>query len=248
MEGVVYYCNKSGKHFRELMHSVKSLKSFNPKLKVALFTDRKLKSNLYFDYVFPMRDNIHPLQAKVIAILNSPFEKSLYLDVDTEVVKPLEVLFKYLDDHDLYLARELSVDFSHRPPKLVGFKKGNEFNTGLLLYNMTPLVKGFFETWKKEVLSLDKKKINLGTLDDQTVFNSFYNSPTNTLGLTIATLDNTIYGVRYWAYNTLNNLQKDKVAIKHWHMLNRSNFSIRVEGYAIFFIRKVFGLEVYQRA
>lgn len=246
MEGVLYYCNKSRKHFGELMHSVKSLKSHNPDIKVALFTDRSLKSNLYFDYIFPTSKCIHPLQAKVLAIANSPFENSLFLDVDTEVVKPIENLFKHLVSNELCLSRELSVDFSQRPPKLLGFQKKNEFNTGLLLYKQTPLVKEFFAQWKKAVFSLNPKKIELGVLDDQTVFNDLYNKKYPKP--TITPLDNTVYGVRYWAYHALDEAKKNEIVIKHWHMLNRSKISIKLEGLIIYALRKMLGIQVFQRA
>lgn len=219
------------------MHSVKSLRTFNPDMKVALFTNKKITPNEYFDFIFPVDTSIHPIQGKVLAMVNTPFEETLYLDVDTEITDSLRPLFENLKRDEIYVAYEPNLDYTKRPPEFHGFKGKNIINTGLILFKQSSFTNSLVAEWKNEMLQVDKNTIKLGELDDQTIFNRIIENK-----LTLGFLDNSKYNVRYWAYKNMDEDMKNEIIVKHWHFMNRTFLSIKLEEYYCFMLRKLLGI------
>ena len=103
--GVIYYA--TGKNFlREANNSARSVKEKLEGIKTAIFTDGMYKSLLdenLFDYVIFREKQVSPKLGRITCLAESPFEKTLFLDTDTEVLEPVWELFEILEKFDLAL-------------------------------------------------------------------------------------------------------------------------------------------------
>ena len=105
--GVVYVATGE-KFVAEALISVRSVKKQMPEIPITLFTDLQglvgnppegVDSVCYLTQVTnSCRDKIYPLT-------DSPYEKTLFLDTDTYVCKPVYDLFTMLDRFDIALAQ-----------------------------------------------------------------------------------------------------------------------------------------------
>jgi len=242
--GVIYVCNNSKKHISELRYSIQSLKKHNHNLKTALFTNTNKNWTKCFDYVFSIDENHHPLKTKVSSLLKSPFYNTLYLDVDTAISADLSDLFSYLNKYEICLAKEPYIDYKKRPPEFISYEREDVFNTGLVLYKKTKPVINFLNIWKNEILNEENRRLVIGEWDDQFIFNKLIKSYEKDLGF--LTIDNKIYNTRYWAYLNMSEDEQEKINIKHWHFMNRSKFSLKLEEYYIFVLRLLFKIDKEQ--
>jgi hypothetical protein len=81
--------------------------------------------------------------AKPIAMMHTPFEKTLYLDIDCEVLYPLDEIFAYLNDSEIVLCKDMSeINF---------FKKSSEilFSSGVIVYKNKSRI---ISKWAKKAL------------------------------------------------------------------------------------------------
>ena len=240
-EGVIYVCDNSKQHQTELLHSVKSLNKSNPNIKTAVFTNINKRWLSKFHQCYPINECLHPLKNKVLSIINSPFEKTLYLDVDTEICGDISNLFTLLDQYDLCLTHEPKIDYSQRPPLFINYSRKDEFNTGLILYKKTSPVSTLFEKWFNQIYQVENKKLKVGIYDDQLLFNQCFSA--NVMKCQFNVLNNRIFNTRFRAYFNMNNDIKDAVIIKHWHYLNKSKITIKLEEYYIYLLRVLFKIE-----
>lgn len=91
----------------EFEHSFKTLKKHNPNIPVTLFTnyDDLLENKIGVDNVLNIESDWGFLP-KVKGLNMSPYERTVFLDCDTQVNKSLDDLFGYLDDYDLAICQE----------------------------------------------------------------------------------------------------------------------------------------------
>lgn len=91
-----------GDNYLQLAYNLlKTIKTHNPNLKVALITDEKSKYFLSeFDYLIEPKlcdmlegNRMNPFKLKTFINQYTPFDKTLYLDVDSLCLKPFEELF-----------------------------------------------------------------------------------------------------------------------------------------------------------
>jgi hypothetical protein len=127
-----------------------TLRQHNPKLEVDLFTD--MARNLGpFSRVHILHDVW--IRSKIDAMLQSRFDKTLYLDVDLLVLADLSDIFEVLDRfdvaaaHDQYrnstLARKI-----YREPIANSFP---QINSGVFAFCRTAPVLQFLQEWKCEI-------------------------------------------------------------------------------------------------
>lgn len=163
--GVLYVA--TGERVRaEALRSLRSLRQHSPDIPVALFVDAEAvgsalwreadRPEVIAEPWFAYRDKIRPL-------LDRPFARTLFLDADTLVRRPLEPLFALLDVVDVAAAPELwraGVDVPV-PEVFV------EPNTGVMLLGPAPAVDDLIGDWeaKYEVMIADRDAVVERTME-----------------------------------------------------------------------------------
>jgi hypothetical protein len=104
--GVVYVAIRA-RFVAEARLSAKSVRRFLPGVPIVLFTDQKLDDHDGFDEVIHL-STPHPQYHinKLIAMAQSPFEKTLLLDTDTYVCADISGLFALLDRFDIAMTHD----------------------------------------------------------------------------------------------------------------------------------------------
>lgn len=147
--GVVYVA--TGQAFvDEAMVSAHSVRRHMPDLPIALFTDlERLESQPPdpFSHVYLLQHVTHSCLDKMYPLLDTPFEKTLFLDTDTYVCDRLEDVFAALDHYDIATVH---------PPYRVQYQLPGipecfpEPNTGVIAYRRSSEALEVLERWPKE--------------------------------------------------------------------------------------------------
>lgn len=141
--GVIYIA--SGKaYLEEAKISAISVKKHHPDMPIAIFTDdRSIKEDRYFDTVI-YRELPSHCSSKIDPLVDSPFEKTLFLDTDTYVCHPIDDLFRALDKFDLLVAHA-----PNRLPYVVDCPDClTELNTGVIAFRKNEKTNEFFQDWR----------------------------------------------------------------------------------------------------
>lgn len=136
----------TGRRFvEEAILSRESLRRQMPSLPGILWTDvadESLRS--VFDEVRLIENPQHSFADKVPPLLESPFEKTLFLDTDTQVCEPLDDLFVMLDRFDV-LAAHAPMRVTWPQPEIPdGFV---EINSGVLAWRKNERTALMFQKW-----------------------------------------------------------------------------------------------------
>ena len=158
--GVVYYAIGQ-KWTGEMVRSAKSVKACMSGLPIAVFCDSDLLCEAIFDapkslfdFILPLHASISVKQAKMHTLLNSPFERTLYLDTDTLVVEPVWEIFELLDQFSLAACVSLFwaiTKHKHHPKNdpmgvPVAFPK---INSGVLAFRKNDQIQRFILEWQE---------------------------------------------------------------------------------------------------
>ena len=105
-----------------VLKSINSLKKSNPNLNVTIFSDFEqiLNSDSSEYQSIPIK-NDYGFLPKVSGILNSPYERTVFLDCDTYITQDISSLFNASNNYDICIARE--------------FLNKNILNTGVIYFN-----------------------------------------------------------------------------------------------------------------
>lgn len=217
--GVVYIVTKSIKHLKEAIFSAKSLHKKSPHINVTLMTDldltRKDTEYKYFNQILKVEANEHPLKLKVKLLSNSPYQQTLFLDSDTEILKDITPIFTNLNNCDFAICNAPNVDWSYSPNDsnfFKGYHRINSFNTGVFLYSNSTLVKKFLQQWYETMKPQDESQMSPGKYCDQHYFNKIFRKVLKDNILRVEILDNCIWNARGFLYkqfkkdNLLNNI------------------------------------------
>jgi hypothetical protein len=153
MNGVLYITfknNPKAHRYNELKHSVTSLKNMHPNLKVALFTNHDPK----FELIDEVRIiDIKSDRVKQDYLYDSPYDNTLYMDCDTEVVGPIEEIFNLMNRFDLAAVQDQirkdpkkSAKYSDYADIPDGFP---EYAGGVILFRKCEAVENFFKVWRR---------------------------------------------------------------------------------------------------
>jgi len=161
------------KYLMMTAHSAVSVKQTNPDLDVAVLTNLKLNRDFLwhdrklFDHVvhFDLENKDNRL-IKTNLYEHSPFDRSLFLDCDTEVVDDVSVGFKYLDRFDLaFRPHDYPVSYKDDYQINIGIptKDFSHWNSGVFFFKKNEKTKAFFKTWheahKKFGYSMDQPSL-----------------------------------------------------------------------------------------
>jgi hypothetical protein len=195
--GVIYIVLGDLKYLEESIFSAKSVKKNCPDISITLFTDRTDANAKCFDQVVQVDNDINPFKNKVKYLGLSPYEKTLFLDSDTQVKKPIYELFQKLDEVDLALTSYPSIDRSYMPSKLISYEQPNLYNTGVILYKKTEAVQKFLNHWLDVVMNQEESTMWAGHFCDQYYFNKLIEENLHEkFGVKLSLLPNKLYNVR----------------------------------------------------
>ncbi len=151
MASGVIYIAFGEKYVKQAVHSAESVKKHSPDLEIAIICDENVTDKI-FDHVI-VKEVSHK-RAKVDYISESPFEYSLYLDSDTEVVMDISDIFSLLKKYDLAMAHCFTRKRERWAKKIEEYDNipyaFSEFNGGVVLFKRSPNSSKFFELWKEK--------------------------------------------------------------------------------------------------
>lgn len=142
--GIIYVAT-GDKFIQEAVNSARSVERFLPGIRKTLFTDNGLANrNALFDCIEVIEYPSYSYLDKIESIRRSPYKRSLFLDTDTELIDSCMELFELLDRFDVAAAHGsyrwiLKSNFPDSFPAL---------NTGVILFNNTPVVQDLFKSWR----------------------------------------------------------------------------------------------------
>jgi hypothetical protein len=164
----VLYAATGRKFVAEAEVSAASVKATMPGVPIALVSDCG-SSSRDFDVQFEIKDAAYSFIDKILAMKATPFERTLYLDTDTFMLRQVHSLFDLLDRFDLAAAFE-PARFLY---DIIGVPNSfPELNTGVILYNSCPLIFEAIDEWyrlyKEEIEAM--RRSNKNAWHDQLAF------------------------------------------------------------------------------
>jgi len=166
-KGFVYIAT-GVKYINEAIQSAKSLRRCMPEAKIALFTKEAEKNNVLsgpFTELLELENVHYSCLDKLYPLVDTPYEKTIFLDTDTYVCDGIGELFDILDRFDIAAA--------HAPYR-VQYPLANvpeafpELNTGLIAFRKTENALGVLKKWP--VFYLEQKSSAIVPHHDQHSF------------------------------------------------------------------------------
>ena len=137
---------------KEALMSIKSLKRYNSE-PVALFTDRDQTEE--YEGLVDVYAKISPnhIRAKVDFVNQTPFQKTVYLDSDTLIVRNISDMFDVLDRFDVALTNDYArkrLQYTNMIPEYADIPYSfSEVNGGIMAYNNSFATHTFLSMWKE---------------------------------------------------------------------------------------------------
>ena len=150
MKNGIIYTAFGNRSLKELEHSVNTLKNMHPDLSITLFTDKPY-NNKKIDNI-ELKD-IHINRVKQKYLYDSPYENTLYLDSDTEIIGPIFDVFNLMDRFDIAATHDLIRKDKKKSkiyPDYAAISDGfPEYGGGVFLFRKSLEVENFFSVWRK---------------------------------------------------------------------------------------------------
>ncbi|MEO6848723.1 MAG: hypothetical protein ABI443_13380 [Chthoniobacterales bacterium] len=139
----ILYVATGERYIAEAVQSARSAKKQMPDLPICLFADEQPSQPDAFDEVRIIENPRHFFADKVQPMLDSPFERTLFLDTDTFVCHPLEDVFQLLERFDVAIAHApMRHDRAYPTPNCFA-----EMNSGVIAYRKNAAVEQMFRRW-----------------------------------------------------------------------------------------------------
>lgn len=146
--GAIYIITQDPRYVGLLENSAASLKRAMPGLPITAFSQFPIESPCIDSVVrvSPSRDGCYD---KARLMLESPYERTLFIDADTYVLEPVDELFALLDHFDCAATHEeyLNTDWDNRYPRRDIPASFPEYNTGILAFNRSDRVRSVLGQW-----------------------------------------------------------------------------------------------------
>lgn len=162
-KGILYITAGSG-FTRAALRSARSVRELMPELPIHLFHDSESAGMVEHaldlgHFTSALIENPHR-RSKIDYLPQSPFERTLYLDSDTELAAPIDDVFDILDRFDVALAH------AHRRNTKQTEAVWNveipaafpQFNGGVIAYRKTEAVQDFLTKWRDAFHEANIKK------------------------------------------------------------------------------------------
>lgn len=170
-QGIIYVATGE-KYIAEALSSAETVKAFAPQIPITLFTDVSFEHEL-FESVVLLDSVAYNTSDKILGLIATPYERTLFLDTDTCACFGFDDLFDLLDSFELAAAyvpanlpnrRTVNIDAYVKHPAPSSFV---ELNTGILLFRKNEKFDRLCQEWLATYQSLRKQ---LGQLSDQSIF------------------------------------------------------------------------------
>jgi hypothetical protein len=144
--GFVYVASLSRAYYKAAVSSAISLKDFYPEANITLFTHESFVKDSDRDFF----DNIVTgipvhIRAKMWGMARSPYDKTLYLDCDTEIrSENIKTVFDLMTDKDLMFTKIIN---HVSRDKMIDDNNRLEYHGGVILYNNSPITIDFMHDW-----------------------------------------------------------------------------------------------------
>jgi hypothetical protein len=130
-------------YHREVVQAVHSVRKVHPDLPCCVVSEKELDNLPSCAKVLVREPDLkHPLRAKPRYLRESPFERTLFLDTDTTIVRPIEGIFRILDRFDIGLSL-----LPHYHPQHTKYPYLNTPNSGVVLFRRCQAVSKMFDHW-----------------------------------------------------------------------------------------------------
>jgi hypothetical protein len=168
--GVIYIA--TGKRYiEEAYHSVSTLKSHMPDIHVTAFLSEQIDC-YNFNEIKVIDNPQYSFLDKVLSIIQTPYEFTLFLDTDTHIVDDISELFTILDRFDIAAPHAPIEHFISGVPNTFP-----ELNTGVIVFRRNQMVERFFSSWRNLYTRNLKEEETIGIFPDQPSFReALYNS------------------------------------------------------------------------
>lgn len=143
----IQYVATGERHQEEARRSACSFKATMPDVPIAIATDNPstARAARCFDIVRELTDCRHSYVDKLRPLVESPFERTLFLDTDTYSAAPCHEVFALLDRFELAVAHAPLRAHLHFP--LACPMSFPEMNTGVIAYRNTPAFQALVAQW-----------------------------------------------------------------------------------------------------
>lgn len=146
--GVVYIITHDQRYVDLLLVSAASLKRAMPDLPITVFSQFPVAGDQFDEVILiePSKDGFYD---KPRFMLQSPYDRTLFVDADIFVASPFPELFPLLDHFDCAATHEeyVSTDWHNRYPRPDIPASFPEFNTGILLFKKSARMDRVFDDW-----------------------------------------------------------------------------------------------------
>lgn len=146
--GVIYICHGE-KYIKEGLISAESVKKFCPDLQITFFCDQEINSE-FVDNTIPITPTCQ--RSKVDYIYESPYEETLFLDIDVIVDYPIDDMFEILKRFELGICHDLArkrLKYSKVMPEYSDIPYAfPEVNTGVIVFKKSQNTEKLFSLWK----------------------------------------------------------------------------------------------------
>ena len=168
--GAIYIITHDPRYVGLLQTSSASLKAAMPELPVTVFTQFPVPDG-QFEKVVPVTPTQDGFYDKARLMLESPYERTLFLDADICVLRAVPELFTVLDRFDCAATHEeyVSTDWHKRYPRPDIPASFPEFNTGIFAFRRSPATDRVLQDWSKLYRQYLESKPN-EAINDQPFF------------------------------------------------------------------------------
>lgn len=146
--GAIYVVTQDERYLNLLRTSAESVKHEMPDLPITVFSQFPVQQPC-LDKVVLVKPAGGGFYDKARLMLDSPYEKTIFLDADIYAVQPFPELFAVLDRFDCAATLEeyLNTDWSNNYPRRDIPASFPEFNTGVLAYKCSPAMDQTLHKW-----------------------------------------------------------------------------------------------------
>lgn len=144
--GIIYIATGK-KYVDEAVVSARSAKEHMPDIEITLFSDQASEVGYegVFDSIAGISDTDGSCRDKIRPLLDTPYERTLFLDTDTFICAPVYDIFKMLDRFDIALAHapdRYQYDLPDLPDCFT------ELNSGVIAYRKNDEVSELLKDWE----------------------------------------------------------------------------------------------------
>ena len=146
--GAIYVITRDERYLNLLRASADSVKNAMPDLPITVFSEFPVKHGS-IDRVIPIKAAGDGFYDKARMMLDSPYERTIFVDADIYVAEPFPELFALLDRFDCAATHEeyLNTDWSNHYPRPDIPLSFPEFNTGILVYRRSANMEKTLQAW-----------------------------------------------------------------------------------------------------